>query len=77
EQCLKYLFGVKVAMPYRIVFIALTFIGAVVSIEIVFFMGDIANAFMALPNLIGLLLLSGVLSRRLKEMKEKYPNLLE
>lgn len=77
EQCLKYLFGVKVAMPYRIVFIALTFIGAVVSIEIVFFMGDIANAFMALPNLIGLLLLSGVLAKHLKEMKERYPNLLE
>lgn len=77
EQCLKYLFGIKVAMPYRIVFIVLTFIGAVVSIEIVFFMGDIANAFMALPNLIGLLLLSGVLSRKLKEMKTKYPNLLE
>lgn len=75
EQCLKYLFGIKITMPYRIVFIALTFIGAVVSIEIVFFMGDIANAFMAFPNLIGLLLLSGVLARRLKEMKEKYPQL--
>ncbi len=75
EQCLKYLFGIKIAMPYRMVFIALTFIGAVVSIEIVFFMGDIANAFMAFPNLIGLLLLSGVLARRLKEIKEKYPEL--
>lgn len=77
EQCLKYLFGIKIAMPYRIVFIALTFIGAVVSIEIVFFMGDIANAFMALPNLIGLLLLSGVLAKKVKEMKQRYPNLLE
>lgn len=75
EQCLKYLFGIKIAMPYRIVFIALTFIGAVVSIEIVFFMGDIANAFMAFPNLIGLLLLSGVLARRLKEMKARHPEL--
>ncbi len=75
EQCLKYLFGIKIAMPYRMVFIALTFIGAVVSIEIVFFMGDIANAFMAFPNLIGLLLLSGVLAKRLKEMKEKHPEL--
>ncbi|MDI6848614.1 MAG: sodium:alanine symporter family protein [Candidatus Saccharicenans sp.] len=75
EQCLKYLFGIKIALPYRVVFIALTFIGAVVSIEIVFFMGDIANAFMAFPNLIGLLLLSGVLAKRLKEMKEKHPEL--
>jgi AGCS family alanine or glycine:cation symporter len=77
EQCLKYLFGIKIAMPYRIVFIALTFIGAIVSIEIVFFMGDIANAFMALPNLIGLLLLSGVLAKKVKEMKQRYPNLLD
>jgi AGCS family alanine or glycine:cation symporter len=75
EQCLKYLFGIKIAMPYRLVFIALTFIGAVVSIEIVFFMGDIANAFMAFPNLIGLLLLSGVLAKRLKEMKARHPEL--
>ncbi len=75
EQCLKYLFGIKIAMPYRLVFIALTFIGAVVSIEIVFFMGDIANAFMAFPNLIGLLLLSGVLAKRLKEMKDRHPEL--
>lgn len=75
EQCLKYLFGIKIAFPYRVVFIALTFIGAVVSIEIVFFMGDIANAFMALPNLIGLLLLSGILAKRLKEAKEKHPEI--
>jgi AGCS family alanine or glycine:cation symporter len=67
EQCLKYLFGLKVAIPYRVVFITLTFIGAVVSIEVVFFVGDIANACMALPNLVGLLLLSGVVARATRE----------
>jgi len=54
-------------MPYRLVFIALTFIGAIMSIEVVFFVGDVANAFMALPNLIGLMLLSGVVARMAKE----------
>ncbi|HSK09444.1 MAG TPA: alanine/glycine:cation symporter family protein, partial [Vicinamibacterales bacterium] len=67
EQCLKYLFGVRITLPYRLVFITLTFIGAVVSIEVVFFVGDIANAFMALPNLIGLMLLSGVVARMTRE----------
>ncbi len=73
EQCLKYLFGVKITTIYRIVFISLTFIGALVSIEIVFFIGDIANAFMAFPNLIGLLLLSGIVARITKEALEKDP----
>jgi alanine or glycine:cation symporter, AGCS family len=77
EQCLKYLFGIKVTVLYRIVFITLTFIGALVSIEIVFFIGDIANAFMAFPNLIGLLLLSGIVARITKEALEKDPLLSE
>lgn len=63
EQCLRYLFGDSITVPYRLVYIGLTFIGAIVSIEIVFFVGDIANALMALPNLIGLLLLSGVVAK--------------
>jgi alanine or glycine:cation symporter, AGCS family len=73
EQCLKYLFGVRITALYRVVFISLTFIGALVSIEIVFFIGDIANAFMAFPNLIGLMLLSGLVARITKEALEKDP----
>ncbi|MBP7571309.1 MAG: sodium:alanine symporter family protein [Acidobacteria bacterium] len=73
EQCLKYLFGVRITLPYRMVFIALTFIGAVVSIEVVFFVGDIANAFMALPNLVGLTLLSGIVARMTREGEASDP----
>jgi alanine or glycine:cation symporter, AGCS family len=71
EQCLKYLFGLRVTLLYRLVFIGLTFIGSLVSIEVVFFVGDIANAFMALPNLIGLMLLSGLVARITKEALAK------
>jgi alanine or glycine:cation symporter, AGCS family len=71
EQCAKYLFGIKITLLYRIMYITLSFIGALVSIEIVFFVGDIANAFMALPNLIGLLLLSGLVARITKEALTK------
>jgi alanine or glycine:cation symporter, AGCS family len=73
EQCLKYLFGLRVTLAYRLVFIGLTFIGALVSIEIVFFVGDIANAFMALPNLIGLMLLSGIVARMTKDALKTDP----
>ncbi len=73
EQCLKYLFGLRITTLYRLIFISLTFIGALVSIEVVFFVGDIANAFMAFPNLIGLMLLSGLVARITKEALAKDP----
>jgi AGCS family alanine or glycine:cation symporter len=72
EQCMKYLFGLKVTLPYRIVYIALGFIGAVVSIEIVFYVGDIANALMAIPNLIALAVLSGVVGTTTRNFWKKY-----
>ena len=67
EQCVKYFFGVRVTRIYRIAFICLTFAGALVSIEVVFLIGDIFNAVMAFPNLIGLLLLSGLVARITRE----------
>lgn len=73
EQCLKYLFGIKIKYTYRIIYIILMLIGSVASIELVFFVGDIANAFMALPNLIALTLLGGIVSKITKEFFNKYP----
>ena len=66
EQCLEYLFGLKITRGYRIVYITLTFIGAILQREnliIVWNVGDIVNIFIAVPNLIGLLLLSGVIAK--------------
>jgi AGCS family alanine or glycine:cation symporter len=75
EQCMKFLFGIKVTLPYRVIYVSLCFIGAVISIELVFYIGDIANALMALPNLIALFLLSGVVARTSKEFWAKYKKL--
>ncbi len=72
EQCMKYLFGLKVTLPYRVIYVGLCFIGAIISIELVFYIGDIANAFMAIPNLIALFLLSGVVARTSREFWKKY-----
>lgn len=77
EQCVRYLFGNKSTMPYRLVFTALVFVGAMVSLELVFYVGDIANAFMAMPNLIALALLSGVVAKTTKDFFKEYPTLEE
>jgi AGCS family alanine or glycine:cation symporter len=75
EQCVRYLFGNRSTMPYRIVFTVLVFVGAMVSLELVFYMGDIANAFMALPNLIALAALSGVVAKTTKAFFKDYPTM--
>ena len=43
-------------------FVLLVFCGAVIKVEVVFSIGTISNAFMAMPNLIGLIILSGVVA---------------
>jgi AGCS family alanine or glycine:cation symporter len=66
EQCLEYFAGVKIKRPYRIFYILLLFIGANLQgryLDIVWNVGDIANAFMAFPNLIGLLFLAGLVAK--------------
>ncbi|MBU1186152.1 MAG: sodium:alanine symporter family protein [Acidobacteria bacterium] len=72
EQCMKYLFGVKVTYPYRVIYVGLIFVGSVISIKLVFYIGDIANAFMALPNLIALVLLSGTVGSTTVKFFKKY-----
>ena len=70
EQCLEYIAGVRVKKPYRFVYIGLLFIGALLQgkyLNIVWNVGDIANALMALPNLIGLLFLAGLVARITQE----------
>lgn len=63
ERCIEYLLGAKAILPYRIVFVAATFFGAVRTLDFVWGVSDVMNGLMALPNLVGLLLLSGVIVR--------------
>ncbi|MBM7717062.1 AGCS family alanine or glycine:cation symporter [Bacillus thermophilus] len=60
EKCFSYLFTAKAIIYYRIVFVSAIFIGAVTTLDIVWTFADIMNGLMAIPNLIGLLGLSGV-----------------
>lgn len=60
EKCFTYLVGAKFTMLYRVIFVLAIVPGATMSLETVWNLGDIFNALMAIPNLIGLILLSGV-----------------
>jgi len=63
EKCFEYLFKEKWVPLYRYIWVLFVFIGALFKLEMVWDFSDAMNALMAIPNLIGLLLLCGVLSR--------------
>jgi len=71
EKSLEYLFGDRSNLPYRIVFIIAIFVGALRSLDFVWSISDVMNGLMALPNLVGLLLLSGVIARETREYFER------
>ena len=60
ERSVEYLFGKKAIVPYRVAFVLATFLGSITALDLVWEFSDLANALMAIPNLISLLLLSGV-----------------
>lgn len=60
ERCMVYLTGVKGILPYRIVFILLIASAAFLKLEVIWVLADIVNGLMAIPNLIALIGLSGV-----------------
>lgn len=68
EKCIEYLGGNRVIMPFRYTFIVFLFVGAIITplagesleyLNIVWNLGNIGNALMAFPNLVGLLFLAG------------------
>ncbi|MFQ6618667.1 MAG: alanine/glycine:cation symporter family protein, partial [Fidelibacterota bacterium] len=63
EQSFSYLAGVWIKKPFRWVFCSLMLLGTVIHVETVWIIGDILNGMMAIPNLIGILLLSGVVKK--------------
>ncbi len=60
EKAIEYLFGSKSIAIYRVVFTAAVIVGATMSLELVWNFSDLMNGMMAIPNLVGLLLLSKV-----------------
>lgn len=63
ERALEYLAGRRSIIYYRIAWVIFCFVGSVMSLNVVWNIADIMNALMAVPNLISLILLSGVIAR--------------
>ena len=63
ERNLEYFLGRRAVMPYRLLFVVVVAVSATVQLQVVWLLSDIMNGLMAFPNLVGLLLLSGVVLR--------------
>ena len=75
ERNVERLFGRRGVMPFRIIFSLVVFIGCTVQLGVVWAFSDVMNGLMAIPNLIGLLILSGLVARETKKYLDNDPKL--
>ena len=75
ERSAERAFGAWASIPYRMVFTCVIYIGATTEISLAWTFADIANGLMAIPNLIGLLILSGLVARETKAYLDFDPTL--
>jgi AGCS family alanine or glycine:cation symporter len=68
DRSAYYLFGERAVMPYRVLYTMLVIVGAAVPLNLVWNIADVTNILMALPNLLGLILLAGLV----KKLKNEY-----
>jgi AGCS family alanine or glycine:cation symporter len=59
DRCANYLFGSVAVLPYKVAFVAMHFVGAVLPLAVIWNLGDVFLAVVIIPNLFALLLLSG------------------
>jgi len=70
DRATEYLFGEKAIPIYRILYIIFVFVGAIATLEAMWAFGDAALGFMTFPNLISIIMLSGVLKKMTKNYFE-------
>ncbi|MEG2000382.1 MAG: sodium:alanine symporter family protein [Evtepia sp.] len=70
-RCVQYLFGLKAAKVYQIIFIIVIVIGATSSIDVVWDIADTFNGLMAIPNFVALFALSGVVAKLTRDYFEE------
>ncbi|MBQ9578466.1 MAG: alanine:cation symporter family protein, partial [Ottowia sp.] len=71
EKCAAYLFGEKFVWPYRAIYVTSVMFGAVVDLGLLWTLSDVFNGLMAIPNLIALLALSGVIMRETRDFNNR------
>jgi len=67
QQCARYIAGPSVVKPYAWLFVIVAFLGSIAKVPLIWLLTDMLNGAMAIPNLIGLLFLSGVMAQELKD----------
>ncbi len=75
ERCLIYLFGDKAQKPFRILFCLIVPVGCLVKLDLAWLLADMFNALMAIPNLLGILLLSPVVFRLVREYEATHKDI--
>lgn len=73
DRCANYLLGAKAILPFKMVFVLMHFTGAVLNLATVWALGDIALGFVTFPNLVALVMLSGVVVQLTKSYFERKP----
>ena len=72
EQGARYLLGEKSVKPYRVIYLGCVVLGCVMRLETVWAVADVLNGLMAIPNLIGVTVLSGQAMRELKKYEKSH-----
>ena len=73
DRCANYLFGVAGILPYKLVYVVMHFVGATLAITTVWDLGDTALSLVTLPNVLSLVLLSGVVKKLTDSYFERQP----
>jgi len=73
DRCANYLFGVKGILPYKLVFVIMHFVGATLAITTVWDLGDTALSLVTIPNVLSLILLSGLVKKLTDSYFERRP----
>jgi len=72
DRSVKFMFGEKAVLPYRIIYTQLIIVGAIVPLQLVWNIADVTNILMAIPNLIALIFLSALVKKMKNEYFEKH-----
>tara|TARA_R110000823_G_scaffold305166_4_gene427160 strand:- start:6119 stop:7450 length:1332 start_codon:yes stop_codon:yes gene_type:complete len=71
ERCVTFLFGTRAILPFRIAWVVAVPIGTLVKLDTVWLIADTLNAFMAIPNLVALVLLAPLVFKLTREYLEE------
>lgn len=68
DRCVHYLFGQRGIIPYKIIYVGMHFVGAVTALNVIWGLGDLVLAFVTIPNVLALVLLSG----KIRSLTDRY-----